>query len=537
MKKNNKVTLITTESLASNGPRIISSYLKKHDFKVQLISLSTLNNSFSEEVLRNILELSKDSLLICFSCTSISSEKTIQIIKYVRQLKIPLIWGGVHATLNPEKCLKHVDFVCIGEGEEAILELAVRLQKKEDVTKIKNLWINKNNTIYKNEIRPLIKNLNKLPFPDYNLENQYVLMKNKIIRTRAEHMRYGEHNLSNNLLITTNNFITSHTIRGCPYTCEFCCNYDLKKLYKNKGKYVRMRDVKNIIGELIHLKQKLKNLEFIWFTDDDFFLRSHDEISRFATIYRKKINLPFMCYINPLSLKENKLKLLLKSNLRYLEVGIQTGDQELNEKIYNRTQANKVILEVSRTLNKYESRRFTPVYQIIYMNPLENEKSILRTIRLIQSLPKPFFLKVFNMIFFQGSSLYKKSKKILDDSLINTDTLNLINYYDYITHAKLKQEKNLYLNLIIHSIAGWNTKHRAGIIPNLLLNFLLLRKVIDFNRKFNFVNKGLLFFPTISNILWFISMKHRGWFLENITMNLFKFKKKAILSFSKLLEP
>ena len=70
--------------------------------------------------------------------------------------------------------------ICIGEGEEVIVELCDKLEKDKDITNIKNLWLNRNGRIIKNPIRPVIENLDLLPFPDYDLFNLENLFYTKI---------------------------------------------------------------------------------------------------------------------------------------------------------------------------------------------------------------------------------------------------------------------------------------------------------------------------------------------------------------------
>ncbi|MDP2906905.1 MAG: radical SAM protein [Nanoarchaeota archaeon] len=517
MEKISKITIISTESLALNGPRMLSSYLKKHGFFVQLISLSTFNDNFPANILDRITKLSEGSLLICFSCMSVTSRKLSQVIRHLKPLGIPMVWGGIHATLNPEECLYHVDIVCRGEGEEALLDLAQALKNKERITKIKNLWVKQDGRIYKNDVRHLISDIDKLPFPDYNSESQYVLVDGRLEPFHERHLSYGEHNLSNILLAVMKCFITAHTIRGCPYNCKYCSNHELKAIYKNKGVFVRQRSAKSVAYEISHLKQKFPSLQFVWFTDDDFFARSSKELSSFSRIYREKARLPFMCYVTPPTFSEEKLKLLLQAGLYIIEVGVQTGDQEFNQQVYNRKYKDGIVLNIGKISRKYTPPMFPPVYQIMYMNPLEKESNILHTIKLLRSLPRPFFLKPFNIVFFPGSAMHRQAESILGKGLDFKDSY-LTDYLDTFSHMPLKEDNSLYLNVILHYMARRNTKHRSGIIPNFMLGFLTSERVIAFNRRFSFFTRLMLLIPTLTNIFWITPKKYKGKCLEVILM-------------------
>lgn len=532
--RKNKIILISTESPALNGLRIISSLLKKNSFSVRLITLSTFSDTLSKSILRQVLALSKDSLLVGVSCMANTSKKILQLIQYLKKY-LPntlIVWGGIHATLNPEDCIRYADIVCIGEGEQAILELACAIRENRNITEIENLWIKKGCSVYKNKVRSLINNLNSLPFPDYNFEDQYILINNKIKKNEEEHMAYGSHNASNLLLIVAESFITCHTVRGCLYNCDFCCNHDLKMLYEDENEFIRKKDIHNIIYELVGLKKKFKSLKFVWFTDDDFFIRSYEELSRFSKLYKEKINLPFMCYVNPLTFNEDKLKVLLDAGLYILEMGIQSGSPDFSKKMYNRKCETSLILNIAQILKKYETKMFPIVYQMMYMNPFEKEEDVLKSIELLRTLPKPFFLKPFCAVFFPGSFMYKKAVKFLRPD-IKINEIYTHNYMDYFSHAKLKQKNNLYLNLIIRYMEGLNTKSRAGKLPKPLFRLLMYKKVRGLCKKSHFLNSIMLYFPTKENILWMLPSKYKDKYL-NMMVTIFTKIYKTKAAFKKL---
>jgi len=56
---------------------------------------------------------------------------------------VPIILGGIHATLNSLVVMKEapfIDFVGVGEGDDQIVDLAYALSKGEDTTNIPNVW-------------------------------------------------------------------------------------------------------------------------------------------------------------------------------------------------------------------------------------------------------------------------------------------------------------------------------------------------------------------------------------------------------------
>lgn len=178
------------------GISMISAVLKKSGHDVKLfdttfydmggVSVHTLgagilnfkNVKFPKEVYEQKKTLKEDLLkmiddykpeIIGFSALSTmitTSKKMATMIKEVHP-EIPIIIGGKHPTVAPEETIAfpHFDMLCIGEGEEAIVELANNPGK----TDIRNIWFKRGDEIIKNPVRPLIADLDTLPFPDLSI--------------------------------------------------------------------------------------------------------------------------------------------------------------------------------------------------------------------------------------------------------------------------------------------------------------------------------------------------------------------------------
>jgi radical SAM superfamily enzyme YgiQ (UPF0313 family) len=461
-----KITLISTSTYPSDqGIRTISSYLKKQDHKTKLIFLTAsenYNKLYSKKVLKQLENLCKDSQLIGVSAYASTSKRASQIIKHLKRLKIPIVYGGVHATISPELCIKNSDIVCIGEGEETILELINSLEKNKDITKIKNLWIKKNNKIIKNPLRPLIQDLDKLSYADYDLENHYILEKGKIKKFKEKHL---------------NGQIFFLTGRGCPYSCSYCSNAYFNKLYPRQ-KPVRWHSVDYIIKCILYLKSKFKTLNYFDIRDDTFSFRPLEQIKEFNKKYKENVKMRFKCLGDPKTIDNEKIKLLVDAGCTDIIIGIQ-GSENVNLNIYNRKQTDEQVLKAANILNKY--KKLAIMYDVITSNPYESPKDVLNLINLLKKIPVPYYLSVNNLVFFTGSELYKKAKQ---DKIIKTekDSAAFLNYWDRWKHIKLKR-KNEYLNLILNLMRGVVTKKRFGLMPRSLLNLLLKKKLIKFNLK------------------------------------------------------
>ncbi|MFH1451631.1 MAG: radical SAM protein [archaeon] len=464
-----KLTLISTSTFPSDqGIRTISAVLKKAGHNVKLVFMTAsedYSKFYSISELIQLRELCKGSEVIGINSFASTAKRAIQVIQFLKSLNIPIVWGGIHATISPEECIKHCDIVCIGEAEEAVVELTKAIEEKKNINKIKNLWIKSDNKIIKNPVRSLIDDIDSIPFPDFDTKNHFVLENHKL-------RKFEERDLAGQIFFLTG--------RGCPYGCDYCSNNFLNELYKGKRKrIVRWHGIDYIINGILLLKNKFPNLGYFDIRDDTFSLRPLDNIKKFCKEYREKIHTRFKCLADPHTVSDEKINLLVNAGCTDIIVGIQ-GSQRTNLELYHRNQKDEDVLRCATILNKYKDK-LAVMYDVITCNPYEKPEDIISLIRLLQKLPKPYYLSVNNLVFFTGSQLYQRAK---NEGVITTekDSAAELNYWDRSKHIRLKK-KNIYLNLIINLMRGSVTENRFGFMPNSLLNFLLEKKRVRRNLK------------------------------------------------------
>jgi anaerobic magnesium-protoporphyrin IX monomethyl ester cyclase len=464
-----KIILISTATFPSDqGIRTISSVLKKAGHNVKMIFLAfseDYNKKYPQEVLNQVCSLSSNAELIGINSFASTAPRAIQVINTLKKLNKPLVWGGIHATISPEKCIEHCDIVCVGEGEGAILDLAEAVEKNKPFDKIKNLWIKRDNKIIKNQVRELIDNLDSLPQVDYDIQDHYILDRNKIIKFR-------ESDLGGQIFFLTG--------RGCPYGCAYCSNDLLNKLYEGKRKKIlRWHSPDYIIACILDLKNRFKTLKYFDIRDDTFSMRSTEQILDFCKKYKEKVNMRFKCLADPKTVSDEKIKALVDAGCTDIIIGIQ-GEERVNREIYHRNQTNESVLKAAKILNKYKSE-LAVMYDVITTNPYEKPEDIINLIHLLQKIPKPYFLSVNNLVFFTSTPLYEQAKK---DGIIKKeeDSAANLNYWDRSSHILLKK-KNMYLNLIINLMRGVATENRFGIMPNFMIDYLLKPARVYHNQK------------------------------------------------------
>jgi len=228
------------------------------------------------------------------------------------------VFGGPHATYFPEIINNDgVDAVCRGEGELAFSDFLKRYEKRNNYEKTKNFWVKKDGNVYKNPIRPLIKEIDSLPFPDHGLfyDRFWDLRENPVK--------------------------VFHSSRGCPLNCAYCHNEAFKKMYKGLGAIVRMRSVENLLDE-IELVYTRYPLQFVRFFSDILYLKE-SWLFEFSKEYPKRIGLPFWCLITPHQVNSRSVELLKKAGCWSIGIGIEAGDEQIRRNILNRPVSDKII--------------------------------------------------------------------------------------------------------------------------------------------------------------------------------------------------
>lgn len=454
------ITLITPTPPDINafGTRIISSILKKEGFRTKIIFLpggiehlrfdSSYIYQYPEHTLRQITDLCRDADLVGFSLMSLYFDRAVQVSRHLRdQLRVPIIWGGVHPTYRPEQSLEYADMICIGEGERAVVELTKRMSRGEQPRDVPGCWFNNDGAIIRNGPAPIVENLDELPFVDYDLGDHYVFQwrSGDIVRIDESIMKEQFLRLPyfNDRHLIAYRIMTS---RGCPHKCSYCASSATMRL--------RRRSVDNVMRELEEILRRFPYVEVISLFDDTFFAAPVEYFEEFRNQYKKRIGLPLHAQCSPTTLTERKLDLLLDAGLYYTEMGIQTGSDRI-KKMYRRMDSNEKMIEAAGLLDRRRSAMLVPDYHIILDNPWETTEDVLATLRLLLRLPGKYKLQLSSLIFFPGTELNDRARRegILKDEL------------NEVCRKPFTHPNGTYLNYLIF-LAGFPA------VPRWLLKFL-----------------------------------------------------------------
>jgi len=317
------------------GLLYLVSFLKKRDVKVSFYDALAEDSSrmiikgsgkrfgASQKKIEKVIRSINPDVVGIGTMFTAYFEDSIKLAKIVKNVnkKIVVVFGGSHVSVDPIAVLKEskdVDIAVYGEGEETLLEIC----KGKDLNKIDGIAYRNRNKIIKNKARELIKNLDDIPFPawevidikKYSLESSFNMRKPVLPMV---------------------------TSRGCPGHCLYC---SVNSVWQHRW---RGRSVENILAEIVLLQKNYGAKEFA-FQDDSL---SVDKI-RFERlcdeIIKRKLNIKWTTPngIAHWTLDKNLIKKMKQAGCYRITFGIESGDCVLRKwvgKPYSLDQAKDLI--------------------------------------------------------------------------------------------------------------------------------------------------------------------------------------------------
>lgn len=428
------------------GIAYLSASLKEKNHKVSLLRVHKANKI--KRITKNVKRLKPDLVGLSFvSHFAYLAGKLSEEIK--KEYSVPIIAGGVHATIEPFETISYegIDFVCVGEGEKALIELVTKLEKNEDISNIKNIWVKKNNIIIKTPVRDLV-DLDNLPIPDID-----IFYKNPSDVKRVSLM----------------------TQRGCPFSCTYCCNEYLKTLYKGKGPIVRKRSLSNVMRDIDIIVKNHPNIKDIVF-DDDNFIVDKQRVKEFCLLYESKFKIPFSINSRPDLIDLDIVKTLKKAGCSRINIGIESGDEPFRKKYLKRYISNKSIINAFDIVKKADiaSRGF-----LIYGFPFESEENMNNSYSLLKKISPADGSQVSVFYPYPKSSLYDSCQKL--DLLTKQKKFTFLGNKTTLNFDKKKKaliRKYYELSEDIHHKSEKNTKYIEKFYPVLKIPFTLLTNFI-----------------------------------------------------------
>lgn len=355
---------------------------------------------------------SRGNIILGLSILQRNYNASVEFIQKIKKKNkdVVIIVGNVTATYYADKLMKHVeeiDYVVAGEGEETLLELLQLIKNNGEMSKCKGIYYRDNNQVIRTDYRPLIEDLEALPFPDRSFFDVKLP------------------------------FFDIYASRGCDGTCKFC---DVNTIFENcPGKKLRIRSIENVMKEIDELVEK-RNCKAIDFMDSTFCSNSNikDRLQQLNNALKERnyyLNLTINMRINQIDQETIDLLYQLSENgLTRVLLGVESfNDDDLT--LYGKSINAKDIIDAYDLLEKNQLLgEESPVFikgSVINFNPYTTIENLKNNMKYIHK-----YFPLSDIIFYTSRlKLFGSNRiisKILKDGLI-TENIDMpfANEYPY----------------------------------------------------------------------------------------------------------
>jgi radical SAM superfamily enzyme YgiQ (UPF0313 family) len=311
------------------GLPLLATILKQQGHQVMVYSPIVQKISARDYV--NIL----NSQLVGISTTTATTSVGYHLAQALRIARVPVVFGGTHATFLPEEALQYCDYVLRGEAEKSMPQLIEAIQGNRSFAQVEGLSYKRDGEIVHNPLGEHPRNLDELPMVDLSL-------------LRGQHRMH---------------ILPLATSRGCPYHCNFCSVTDMF------GHRYRVQSIERTMEEL-----KLHRGRGIIFYDDNFAANIPHTKKLLTEMIRQNLHISWSAQVRAEVAKDRELlELMKKSGCLALFIGFESVNEE-TLKEYNKAQSLEEITLCIGELNRYKIR-------IHGMFVLGSDKDDISTIR------------------------------------------------------------------------------------------------------------------------------------------------------------
>jgi radical SAM superfamily enzyme YgiQ (UPF0313 family) len=439
---NHHIKPFADEFFLPYGVSLLGGMLKSIGHEVDILVVTEITPSeMIEETLTRF-----NPGIIGFSSVVNEYHLASKIAKYIKTLcpDVPLILGGPYSRTAPQNTLGGPwDYVCIDEGEQPVSALIEALENSRSTESIPGLWVRHDNGFRQNPPSPLITNLDTIP-----------------LMLRQEWKKWVAHpGLSHGILLS----------RGCPFSCSYCSNHVIRKRHTG-DQYVRFRSPQNIIAELDQIIQSNPQTYTVYF-ETEALNNNASFVSEFCSQLRafnqkSGINIPYKVNLAPFYNQDwNELFALLRgANIRGVNIGLESGSEEVRRTVLNRRYSNETIVKIAEAAKRHDV--WLCFYVLIGL-PGERRSDFQKTIDLCKKTsPDSVALSIYEP--YPGTTLYDNAVRmgLLKD--VNPEELGRLkaslDMPDF-SRQEIQEEFELFNQKIdVHPLkAHMEFFHRAGI--------------------------------------------------------------------------
>jgi len=348
---------------------------EKEGHKVDVIDAPALEIG-ENEVMKRIAKFRPDFAVMLTSTASVISDGKIAE-KIAKRTGAKTVAVGVHATAVPDDTLgRGFDIVARGEYEYTVKELA----QGTPLPKVLGISYRKGKKVLGNAPRPLIRDLDELPFP---------------LRKYLPNEKYYS-------ALYKNPFTFMLAGRGCPHQCIFCATPQLMS-----GRGYRMRSVGNVVDEMEYLE---KNFRFksVLFNDDTLNVNKKYILELCREIKGRGIKIPWIAYSRVDSVDLEIAKAMKGAGCFLVKVGFESGNPQI---LKNMKKGARATVEQAKEAAKLFRDAGIQVHgTFVFGMPGETKDTIRQTIDFAKGLDLDF-VQFSIAQAYPGTEFYEYLKK------------------------------------------------------------------------------------------------------------------------------
>jgi radical SAM superfamily enzyme YgiQ (UPF0313 family) len=308
-----------------------------------------------------------------------------EVCTYVRERTgLPLVVGGWHATVRPERCLPFADALCIGEADRsfpAFVDAAFR-GDRDGVLDAAGHWVRDGDGVRRNAPLPLVTDLDALPWRDYESADKWVIRDGVTLR--------GDPMAKDPL----------HQVLcsiGCIQKCNFCHNSFESEA---PGPRLRFRSVSSVLDELAARRRANPDIRRVRF-DDEIFGLDRKWLREFAERYPREVGLPFDILTEPTVVSDTYADLLRQAGARYVHMGVQSTESVNRDLLDRRAARETTRAAVERLTSRGMRIRYLTMVDIPGVTEAQKEDLFA----FFLEVPAPYDLYLFSLTWFPGSKM------------------------------------------------------------------------------------------------------------------------------------
>lgn len=396
-KSKGTVVLVAFYNVKALGVRYLETALRNADYDVRTIYFKQFNSAVPRPVTQTELKLLCEQIqavhpvLIGLSVMSSMYLETIdQVVASVLKANIaPVVCGGAFASIKPEYFLeKGVPYVIRLDGERPLVLLADALREGRDPRDIPSLAHRQDGKNVLNTIGLIAHDLDEYGEPTICCPDSMLIDNDQVVPGDPQ------------LKTLSYEVVAS---RGCPFTCSYCTDINLRRLYPKGTLPVRTRSVQSVMKELKEAMKYCKNIAFVHFYDE-IFPNLPGWVDEFVKEYTKYVNLPFSIWTHPKMTDPEVLNKLVKAGLIEVIMGIQSGSPHIRNDVFHRYETNNDILKAIKTIA--DSGVFWCTYDLMLQHPFETIEDIKQSYELVKAFPTNHFeLQLHGLNFLPGTDI------------------------------------------------------------------------------------------------------------------------------------